>query len=166
MFTKVETLKQIQTISRLAQEIWEESYFPIVGKEQAEYMLKKFHSTEVITHQILEENHVYFLIEQDNRPAGYLATLPWLENLHLSEICVKPSPRSSEQNRSAIHFAERIACELGKPFITLTANKCNSNAIATYSRWGFCIVDEVVLDIGNGFVTNDYVMRKQMLAES
>jgi hypothetical protein len=36
----------------------------------------------------------------------------------------------------------------------------NRGAINAYKRWGFRITDEVVADIGEGFVMDDYRMEK------
>ena len=42
----------------------------------------------------------------------------------------------------------------------LTVNKYNSNSIAAYKKCGFITTRELVTDIGNGFVMDDYVMEK------
>ena len=42
--------------------------------------------------------------------------------------------------------------------LILTVNKNNTSAIAAYKQYGFIISDKVVKDIGNGLVTDDYLM--------
>ncbi|OOY81959.1 GNAT family N-acetyltransferase, partial [Solemya velum gill symbiont] len=37
-----------------------------------------------------------------------------------------------------------------------------SSALATYQRWGMVITGELVTDIGNGFVMDDYCLEKQL----
>ena len=44
------------------------------------------------------------------------------------------------------------------PAIRLTVNKGNADSIAIYRHTGFAIVIDVVADIGNGYVMDDYVM--------
>jgi GNAT superfamily N-acetyltransferase len=162
MFTGVTTKKQIQTVARLAQKIWTEHYLPIIGKEQTEYMLEQFQSAEAIAKQIQSEDHLYFLIEPEDTPAGYLAVQPRADDLLLSKIYLERNTRGLGIGRKAIYFVEELAHTLGKPAITLTVNRYNSESIAAYSRWGFRIVNTVVTDIGGGFVMDDYVMKKQM----
>ena len=41
-------------------------------------------------------------------------------------------------------------------------NKHNAAAIAAYRNCGFVTREEVVVDIGNGFVMDDYVMAKPL----
>ncbi len=42
--------------------------------------------------------------------------------------------------------------------LTLTVNKNNTLAIAAYLHYGFKKSDDIVIDIGNGFVMDDYLM--------
>ena len=45
----------------------------------------------------------------------------------------------------------------------LNVNKHNENAIGFYRINGFSIVKEEVIDIGNGFVMDDYVFEKPLI---
>ena len=45
----------------------------------------------------------------------------------------------------------------GKKQVYLTVNKHNDHAIAVYKKTGFKVIDEVVTDIGNGYVMDDYI---------
>lgn len=42
--------------------------------------------------------------------------------------------------------------------LILTVNKHNHKAISAYQRYGFEITADSVVDIGGGFVMNDYLM--------
>jgi ribosomal protein S18 acetylase RimI-like enzyme len=48
----------------------------------------------------------------------------------------------------------------GRSTLTLQTNKRNVDAIAFYHKAGFTVREEAVFDIGNGFVMDDYVMKK------
>jgi len=52
------------------------------------------------------------------------------------------------------------ACET----LILAVNKGNSNAIAAYRKQGFSIRDSVSVDIGGGFVMDDFIMARSLLA--
>lgn len=43
-------------------------------------------------------------------------------------------------------------------------NKYNTASIKVYKNLGFIIADSIVADIGNGFVMDDYIMEKKLLA--
>jgi diamine N-acetyltransferase len=160
MFTAVQTKKQIETVARLARDIWTDHYVPIIGKEQTDYMLEKFQSAEAVSHQIRSEDYLYFLIEPEEHPVGYLAVQPRPDDLLLSKIYLERGLRGHGIGRKAMRFVEDLAQELGKPTITLTVNRHNSNSIAAYSRWGFRITNTAKIDVGSGFVMDDYVMQK------
>jgi len=57
------------------------------------------------------------------------------------------------------HVAER-ARQQGFPKLILAVNKRNENAIASYRKHGFQVRESVVVDIGGGYVMDDFVMEK------
>jgi diamine N-acetyltransferase len=166
MFIDVTTEQQIETVARLARVIWAEHYIPIIGKDQTEYMLEQFQSADAVAKQIRSEDYLYFLIEPEGIPVGYLAVQPRPDDLLLSKIYLERDLRRHGIGHKSIGFVEALAKKLGKPEITLTVNRHNIGSIAAYSRWGFCIIDTVVTDIGGGFVMDDYVMQKKTASES
>jgi ribosomal protein S18 acetylase RimI-like enzyme len=42
--------------------------------------------------------------------------------------------------------------------IVLNVNKRNEKAIKAYTRFGFEIIESKIIDFGNGFVMDDYIM--------
>ena len=46
--------------------------------------------------------------------------------------------------------------------MTLAVNKHNSGAIHAYRRKGFVMEESVTVDIGGGFIMDDYIMRKKL----
>ena len=59
----------------------------------------------------------------------------------------------------ALEFIEREARKRGLNSLWLTVNKGNP-AVSTYQQWGFRIAAAIVMDIGGGFVMDDYRMEK------
>jgi len=49
---------------------------------------------------------------------------------------------------------------MGCEKVSLTVNKYNHNSIKAYERIGFINKEELVQDIGGGFVMDDYLMEK------
>jgi hypothetical protein len=58
----------------------------------------------------------------------------------------------------AIEYVKKQTHELGARFIELNVNKHNS-AVDFYLKMGFAKQREMVLDIGQGYVMDDYVMQ-------
>jgi diamine N-acetyltransferase len=161
MFVSVLTEKQVEIVEALAREIWTEHYIPIIGKEQVEYMLKRFQSRQAIAEQI-KTGVLYFLIREHDEFIGYLAVQPTGNELFLSKIYVKCSRRGEGHGRKAVQFTETLAKERRLSKITLTVNKNNVHSIRAYEKLGFKTAGPVIQDIGDGFVMDDYKMGKNL----
>ena len=156
---KVSTEMQIETVARLAYEIWNQHFTSIIGKAQVDYMVDKFQSKKAISEQI-EEGYSYYLIEADGGYIGYTGICPKEEELFLSKLYIRASQRGRGYGRKAVEFIEKLACKKGLGKITLTVNKNNTDTIRAYEKFGFKNVGPTVQDIGGGFVMDDYKMEK------
>jgi ribosomal protein S18 acetylase RimI-like enzyme len=162
-FKVVDNKKAIAQVAKLAKEIWNQHYVPIIGNEQVDYMLDKFQSEDAIKQQIVEDYKYYIILDNkiDNLvKTGYFSVRHNGEKLFLSKLYIIDYCRGKGIGKQAIHF---IKSNFDNPVIQLTVNKSNYNSIAFYKKVGFEIVDDVVMDIGNGFVMDDYVMERQIL---
>ncbi len=157
----VHTEDDIRLIEELADEIWKEHYIPIIGKAQVDYMLEKFQSYQAIDEQI-KDGVLYFLLLCETEPAGYISFYPKDDKLFISKIYVKDKLRGMGLGKQAMEFAVNEAKKQGFSGIRLTVNKNNSQTIAAYEKMNFQKVKAVVMDIGNGFVMDDFIMEKQL----
>lgn len=155
----VKTTTDVESVVNLGNEIWKEHYSPIIGKDQVEYMLEKFQSTEAINNQ-LEEGYLYFLLMLNNDEIGYLSIQPRENLLFLSKVYLLKSFRGRGFFTSVLLFIENLAADLKVDKIQLTVNKHNSKTISAYQAKGFTNIKSAVFDIGNGFVMDDYIMEK------
>ena len=153
--------KQIKIIEALACEIWNESFPPIIGKAQVDYMLEKFQSKKAIGEQI-ENGLLYFLINNNDRAIGYIGVQAEEKQLFLSKLYITSAERGKGFSRKAITFIEKIAINKGLNTISLTVNKNNSDTIQIYKRLGFENIGSIVKDIDNGYVMDDYIMEKNI----
>jgi O-acetyl-ADP-ribose deacetylase (regulator of RNase III) len=157
-FLRVLSEDQIQLVARLAKEIWNEYYTPIIGKKQVDYMIGKFQSVESISSQIDRENYEYYLI-QASLPAGYIGIQKQDEELFLSKFYILKEKRGNGLGRKSFEFVVKRAKELGVKYITLTVNKHNTSSISTYEKLGFVNQGPIVADIGEGYIMDDYLMK-------
>jgi GNAT superfamily N-acetyltransferase len=151
---------QIDMIERLAFEIWNQHFIPIIGKAQVDYMLAKFQSKAAIADQIAN-GYLYYLFDNGDQHIGYMAVLPQADRLFLSKLYIVASGRGKGYGRQALAFLEKMAIEKGADRISLTVNRHNGDTISAYERLGFQNVGTVVQDIGGGFVMDDYRMEKR-----
>ncbi|HEX7012587.1 MAG TPA: GNAT family N-acetyltransferase [Steroidobacteraceae bacterium] len=159
-FVPVKNDSQIASVARLAHEIWYEYYPPLIGRAQVDYMVSKFQSPAALARQVAE-GYEYFLMEREGGHVGYFAVLVNREeqSLFLSKLYVLQRERRSGTGRRAMEFIEQLARDRGLKLLWLTVNKGNP-AVKAYERLGFKIAADLVMDIGGGFVMDDFRMEK------
>lgn len=157
----VESPEQIAAIASLARDIWTDHYVPIVGKKQVDYMLEKFQSEMAIGTHLLS-GHEYFLLQHNGDNAGYIGMIADDDNMMISKLYVSDSARGNGYGRKMIRFAEEQCRDRGLTHLWLTVNKNNITSIEWYLRAGFTNAGPIVMDIGGGFVMDDYRMEKHL----
>jgi diamine N-acetyltransferase len=135
------------------------TYGPILSKAQLEYMLDKFYSLDYLQANVAA-NQDFFIIEENTIPLGFLGIQhqyneEWVTKIH--KIYILPNNQGKGIGKLAIDFAENLALENCSKILLLNVNKFNK-AIDFYRKIGFEVTDEVVIEIGNGYVMDDYVM--------
>ena len=153
--------ESVKIVEKLADNIWREHYTSIIGEDQVNYMLNKFQSASAIEAQI-EEGAQYYLIFYKDSAAGYFSYYFQDNTLFLSKIYVDSKFRGTGLGRFSMDFIEQQATESNRESITLTVNKNNTNTIAAYKKMGFEIEQAIIMDIGNGYVMDDYKMIKEL----
>ena len=82
--------------------------------------------------------------------------------MFLSKIYIRKKFRGSGYSRTTMNFIADLCRDDGLNMIYLTVNKQNLSSIAVYEKLGFVRARELVTEIGNGFVMDDYVMEKYL----
>jgi ribosomal protein S18 acetylase RimI-like enzyme len=161
LIQKVTSKSLIEITAQLAHKIWNQHYVPIIGQAQVDYMLNKFQDAEAISHQI-ENGYEYFIIFHEHKPCGYLALISntFEKKLMISKIYVDSDFRGLGLGSSLIDFSVETAKNSGFESIWLTVNKNNTKTIEWYQSKGFTVKKKIEMDIGNGFIMDDYLMEK------
>lgn len=158
-FHEVKSDSNLVLIENMANTIWHEHYTPIIGTEQVNYMLDKFQSVSTMRDQI-NQGYQYFLINFNDNAVGYLSFEKRENVLFLSKIYLLKSERGKGIGRKAMEFVTSLARGSNCIKVALTVNRFNQNSIRAYESAGFEKKGELVQDIGNGFVMDDYLMEK------
>ena len=96
---------QFALIEQLGGIVWREHYTSIIGIDQVEYMLNKFQTAKVIETQV-SEGYQYYIISQDDRPAGYFAIRKDEDELFLSKLYVLQDFRGQGLGKIAMQYIE------------------------------------------------------------
>lgn len=158
-FQEVKSNSDLELIENMAHIIWKEHYTSIIGRDQVEYMLEKYQSVDAMKDQI-DGGYRYFLINLNEKAVGYLSFERRDKALFLSKIYLLKDQRGQGIGRKAMEFVSSMAKGLDCEMVSLTVNRFNQNSIKAYKRAGFEVTGELVQDIGNGFVMDDYLMEK------
>jgi ribosomal protein S18 acetylase RimI-like enzyme len=162
-FKEAIDLPEIETISRLADEIWHDHYMPIIGAEQMAYMLKQFQNVNAVGNQI-RSGYRYYLLRRDKSALAYFAVLPNTQDrsLHISKLFVRKSWQRKGLGSRMLAFIEHYVLQNDLDQIWLTVNRHNQQAIDFYFRNKFVNAGNLVQDIGGGFVMDDFKMVKNL----
>lgn len=164
-FPKIEATPDIAQLAELAAEIWREYYKSIITDEQINYMLERYQSPSAIAEQIEQQGYEYYGIALNGVSIGYLAVREEEEGkLFLSKFYIQLQHRGNGYASLAMAFLVRLCQARGLSAIWLTANRHNAQAIAVYTKKGFRTIHTQVVDIGDGFVMDDFVMEKAVPA--
>lgn len=161
-FINIQTDEEVQKLAKLASEIWNEYWTVILSQAQINYMVDKFQSYDAIKNQIENDRYIYNILEDGGNVIGYFGVSPKDDYLFLSKLYIKKDFRGLGCGKLAFNKIKQIAQQYNKKMVRLTVNKHNINTIKAYEKWGFNTVDDVVTDIGNGFVMDDYIMQYKL----
>jgi diamine N-acetyltransferase len=155
-------IEDIPTIQFLAETIWPKAYSDIISATQLRYMLDLFYSKNALTIQI-EKGHLFILAKENDTAIGFasFSQKSVLEKhiFRLHKIYVLPYIPTKGIGSYLLSHICNTSKQAGASSLELNVNKYNT-AKLFYEKKGFNIISEEVIDIGQGFVMDDYVMMK------
>jgi GNAT superfamily N-acetyltransferase len=154
---------EIDTLIPLAYRIWHAHYPGIITPEQIDYMLERGYSSQVIRDEIDHQGVIWLTIKSGDVMVGFASLGPYAPGtMKLHKLYLLPECHGAGLGARALAEVERIARDNAATSLVLNVNRHNSKAIRAYERAGWHRAETVVVDIGNGFIMDDYVMSKQL----
>ncbi len=147
---------QLEIIQQLAHTIWKQVYTKIVSIEQLDYMLELIYSMSALEKQLLE-GQVFVLIVEESQPIGYLSYQKYTDRTKLHKLYLLPSVQGKGYGVAMLDFVVDKVRSFDQKSLFLNVNKYNK-AKLFYERYGFRQIAEEVIDIGEGYVMDDYIM--------
>jgi diamine N-acetyltransferase len=152
-------LDDINTIGFLAQQIWPDTYREILSTEQLRYMMNLFYSPASLRKQMVDDRHMFLVVEQEDEPIGFASWSdtdePGIYKLH--KLYVLPGRQGKGLGRALLQFIYDAIRPEGATALRLNVNRHNK-ARLFYERMGFAVIREEDINIGKGYYMNDYVM--------
>lgn len=158
-FISVTTADGLKIIINLTKKIWPVAYGKILTMTQLDYMIDKFYNETALL-ELIDKGHVFYLAQDDNN--NYVGFVSYELNSEpnktkIHKIYVLPETQGTGLGRHFFELVKEKAIENNQKVIFLNVNKQN-HAIHFYTKLGFAKVKDEVIDIGEGYVMDDYVM--------
>ncbi|MBK8701062.1 MAG: GNAT family N-acetyltransferase [Saprospiraceae bacterium] len=154
-------VKDIPCIQQIAYSTWPKAFRSILSEEQISYMLEMMYSEVALVTQIIDKGHRFIIASINNEDVGFLSYETDFQgscDTRIHKLYVLPKWHGKGMGQTLLndlHNRVKYKAEA----LVLNVNKYN-RAIHFYQNQGFEIIAEEVIEIGNGYVMDDYVMRK------
>ncbi len=154
------TVKNIPEIQEIANKSWVVTYKSIISTQQIDYMLKTMYNTNVLIQQIENQNFEFYICVYSNTSIGFIAFEKNYQNsskTKIHKLYILPNFQGKGIGKILINHSIKITLQNKNTALILNVNKQNS-AKYFYKKLGFTISYQEVINIGNGFVMDDFVM--------
>lgn len=161
---RIATLKDVATIQEIAEITWPISYAGVISQEQIRYMLDLMYSHAKIEAAVSDSNQAFWLAEKDGQTLGFCGIEfghPTSQYLRIHKLYVLPDTQGLGIGKLLVDKVSGEAQLHQLPFLHLNVNKQNK-AYHFYLKIGFEILEEEIIDIGNGFVMDDYILIRKV----
>ena len=127
-------------------------------------MLAGRYTPEKLRRYLAADDRWMYLLRLSDTPVGYCswARTASPDEVKLEQLYLLQEHRGKGLGGLMLRHIENHARKLGCSTLSLQVNKQNAGAVAVYRKAGFTVREEIVLDIGNGFVMDDFVMEKML----
>ena len=123
-------------------------------------MMKMMYSPEVMEKE-LASGYTFELLVIDGKDAGYMVYAPYEEpgTMKLHKLYLLEEYQGKGYGQKMLQHVIEAAESRGFTSAILAVNKQNMKAQKAYARFGFEQYKSVQIDIGNGFIMDDYWLR-------
>lgn len=147
-------------IAELARVIWQHHYAPIISTAQIDYMLTQRYEPTLIENQLKDPNIWWRKLILNQTIIGFSCCMLTGQpnELKIDKLYVHCDHHRNGYGAMLVADALNLMQSKDLQSLILTVNKRNHSAIAAYQQYGFEIAGDSIVDIGGGFVMNDFLM--------
>ena len=156
--------EEVGAIAQLARTVWQLAYRDIISQAQIDYMLGQRYGAPRLLEELARPDIWWDQAFVGARRLGFAATQATATpaEFKLDKLYVHPEAQRQGVDSALLqHVAQRCRARGGKHLI-LAVNKNNAQAIAAYRKNGFEVRESVCVEIGNGFVMDDFIMARSL----
>ena len=161
---KIADKKHIPIIKELAEVLWPATFSPILSDKQIEYMMKMMYSHDSLKKQ-MDSGHQYVIAIENGVNIGYVSFEVNHNNTKKTKIhklYILPQHQRKGAGKIIIEHVAKEAVKSKNNSLFLNVNKHNQSAIDFYKKHHFFLIKKEVIDIGNGFIMDDFVFELKL----
>ena len=150
---------QIPIIRELAEQIWPQTFSSILSPSQIDYMMEMMYNPASLEKQ-MADGHSFAIAQVDEVNVGYVS---YELDCHQSgktkihKLYLSPLHQHRGIGKAMVEYVSHNAIKAENTAIFLNVNKYNTQAINFYNRLLFTLIKEEKINIGNGFIMDDFV---------
>ena len=162
-FTLLSNAEELSRIRGIADDVWPKTFRGILSPEQIVYMMKMMYAPEVMEKE-LASGYTFELLVVAGKDAGYMVYAPYDDpgTMKLHKLYLLEEYQGKGYGQKMLHHVIEAAEKRRFSSVILAVNKQNEKAQRAYKRFGFAHYKSVQIDIGNGFIMDDYWLRYQI----
>lgn len=152
-------------VRAIANEVWPKTYGAILSQAQLDYMMEMMYSVSALQMQANEKQHHFILAKENDLTVGFAAyefNCNGIQKTKIHKIYILSTQQGKGIGKILLDYITMKAKGHNNTAVFLNVNKYNP-AQHFYKKMSFEIVEEVVIDIGQGYVMDDYVMEKPIV---
>ena len=160
------TSAHFPVIQQIATTTWYPTYGHILTQAQTDYMLEWMYGIDSLKEQVEEKGIIFMMIQNDgateNEFAGFTAyefDYEGRPKTRIHKLYVLPEMHGQGFGKQMLDFIASEAVAHQNTGLHLNVNRFNK-AISFYQKYGFEITGEEDIDIGQGYLMEDYIMEK------
>ncbi len=152
------TLSDIPEIQAIAARVWPVAYKDVSTPGQISYMLDLMYSSEALKKQMLDQCCEFILYKPNEHSVGFASYGKNEKGIwRLHKLYVDVDLHGKGIGKILLEEVKKRVAEKGGSELELNVNKRNKAKDFYYSQ-GFTLRREEVIDIGEGYVMDDYVL--------
>ena len=157
------TRNNLLLIQELAYDIWPKTYSEIISAAQIAFMLDTMYAVEILEQQF-NLGHHFLMAKNDTKYIGFAHfqenySKPQQTKLH--KIYFLHETQGNGFGKIMINFIVDFIKQGDQKTLILNVNKFNK-AVDFYKKIGFEVDKEEIIELGNGFIMDDFVMKLQL----
>ncbi|MCP5267995.1 MAG: GNAT family N-acetyltransferase [Zoogloeaceae bacterium] len=154
----------VEAIAALARVVWQHAYPGIISQAQIDYMLDQRYNTAQLLTELEKPGYWWDQAFVAGGRVGFascfLTGAPG--EIKLDKVYVHPDCQRGGVGGALIERVLAHGRSAGCATLILAVNKQNVRAIAAYEKTGFTVRESVRVDIGGGFVMDDFIMSRSI----